>query len=54
MKLNLEALVVESFSTGSAALALRPTTTGTGTGTGMNTNEPGCTLPELCGTTPMA
>lgn len=52
MKLNLEALVVESFSTGSAALALRPTTTGTGTG--MNTNEPGCTLPELCGTTPMA
>jgi hypothetical protein len=46
LTLNLEALAVESFSAGSATLMIaRPTTTG------MNTNEPGCTLPELCGGT---
>ena len=51
LTLDPDALVVESFPIGSTAvLAVRPTTT---TGTGMNTNEPGCTLPELCGTTPM-
>jgi hypothetical protein len=50
LTLNVDALVVESFPIGSmAVLAARPTTTGTG----MNTNEPGCTLPELCGTTPL-
>lgn len=48
LTLNIEALKVESFATASAELlAVRPTTTQTG----MNTNEPGCTLPELCGTT---
>jgi hypothetical protein len=52
LTLDPDALVVESFPIASAsALAIRPTTTG---GTGMNTNEPGCTLPELCGTTEMA
>ena len=46
LTLNLEAIKVESFSIDTVALlAVRPTTTG------MNTNEPGCTLPELCGTT---
>ena len=51
LTLDPDALVVESFPVASmAVLAFRPTTTGTG----MNTNEPGCTLPELCGTTPMA
>ncbi|HYR06520.1 MAG TPA: hypothetical protein VEQ60_02050 [Longimicrobium sp.] len=49
LTLNIEALQVESFATASAGLLIvRPTTTNTG----MNTNEPGCTLPELCGTTP--
>lgn len=49
LTLNIEALVVQSFSIDSpAVLAAWPTTTRTG----MNTNEPGCTLPELCGTTP--
>jgi hypothetical protein len=51
LTLNLEALAVESFYAGSAThmiatlMIARPTTTG------MNTNEPGCTLPELCGGT---
>lgn len=50
LTLNIEALVVQSFPTESAAvLAASPTTTRTG----MNTNEPGCTLPELCGGTPL-
>lgn len=47
LTLNVEALKVESFPTAAVELlSLRPTT-------GMNTNEPGCTLPELCGTTVM-
>ncbi|HEU0299133.1 MAG TPA: hypothetical protein VFR37_06745 [Longimicrobium sp.] len=50
LSLNVEALKVESFATAQVEfLSVRPTTTQTG----MNTNEPGCTLPELCGTTPM-
>jgi hypothetical protein len=50
MTLNVEALKVESFATATVEmLSVRPTTTNTG----MNTNEPGCTLPELCGTTVM-
>ncbi len=49
LTLNIEALKVESFPTAPAEfIAIRPTTTG------MNTNEPGCTLPELCGTTVLA
>ncbi len=50
LTLNIEALAIESFPIGSMAVLSRPTTTHTG----MNTNEPGCTLPELCGTTVMA
>jgi hypothetical protein len=47
LTLNIEALKVESFPTGSAELRLvYPTTTRP-----MNTNEPGCTLQELCGGT---
>lgn len=43
LTLDLDNLRVESFSTGSAEPVerVRPTT--------MNTNEPGCTMPELCG-----
>jgi hypothetical protein len=49
LTLNVEALKVESFPTASILEpSFRPTTTG------MNTNEPGCTLPELCGTTVLA
>jgi hypothetical protein len=51
LTLNIEALQVESFAIAQAGFVIaRPTTTGTG----MNTNEPGCTLPELCGTTVLA
>ena len=47
LTLNLEDLVVDTNPLGPLApddplLLRRPTT-------GMNTNEPGCTLPELCG-----
>ncbi|HEX6913165.1 MAG TPA: hypothetical protein VF142_22330 [Longimicrobium sp.] len=49
LTLRPELLVVESFPTASVpAPGIRPTTTGP-----MNTNEPGCTLPELCGDTPI-
>ncbi|HEX2076414.1 MAG TPA: hypothetical protein VHG08_01860 [Longimicrobium sp.] len=42
LTLTVDALKVESFPTATAEpLSLRPTT-------GMNTNEPGCTMPELC------
>lgn len=47
--LAVDALVVESFPTGSNAVLALPTTDATG----MRTNERGCTLPELCGTTPL-
>ncbi len=48
LTLNLEALAVESFSAATAAApSFRPTTT-------MNTHEPGCTTPELCGGTVFA
>lgn len=50
LTLDADALVVESFAIASIAVpAAKPTTTATG----MNTREPGCTLPELCGTTPL-
>jgi hypothetical protein len=50
LTLEPESLVVQSFPTASIeTLAFRPTTTRP-----MNTNEPGCTLPELCGDTPLA
>lgn len=48
-KLDADALVVESFPTGPVIALEAPTTTRP-----MNTNEPGCTLPELCGTTVLA
>jgi hypothetical protein len=45
LTLNPESLEVDSFSTDWAEIGpTRPTT--------MKTYEPGCTLPELCGTTP--
>jgi hypothetical protein len=48
LTLNIEALAVESFPIASMALpSARPTTT-------MNTHEPGCTMPEFCGTTVLA
>lgn len=50
MTLKLDALVVDSFHTGSAAVLGSVPTTAT---TGMNTYEPGCTTPDLCGTTPL-
>ncbi len=46
LTLNVEALEVESFPIQPILEpSSRPTTTG------MNTNEPGCTLPQLCVTT---
>ena len=45
LTLNIEAIRVESFPIETMAVISHPTTTW------MNTNEPGCTLPELCGTT---
>ncbi|HEX5870888.1 MAG TPA: hypothetical protein VFY65_10750 [Longimicrobium sp.] len=43
--LNPEELQVDSFETDAVTIGpSRPTT--------MKTYEPGCTLPELCGTTP--
>jgi hypothetical protein len=47
LTLSLDALTVESFPTASSVVLEVPTTRP------MNTNEPGCTLPELCGTTPL-
>jgi hypothetical protein len=44
LTLNIDTLEVDSFETDIVIGPSRPTT--------MKTYEPGCTLPELCGTTP--
>jgi hypothetical protein len=48
LTLDVEALAVESFSPESVMMILPATPTTT------RTREPGCTTPELCGTTVMA
>jgi hypothetical protein len=44
LTLNLDSLDVDSFSTDGAEIGTSPAT--------MKTYEPGCTIPELCPTTP--